>query len=468
MTNTAKILLKILLNGDLHQNDLEKYLDLDLNSIKKNLKILDNYLFSHKLGTIKKYKNVYILEKFNKNSIIPLIELDLLSSKDRQDILCIKLLIDGELNLEKMKLELDISRTTLQKDLKHLKEYLKQNEIKVESKNFKGIFLEKNDRLNIMHILCEKIMGLFIGKEYLTKYQIKLLNEIDTLNISNFFEIFSKITKEFKIDKFKITFYALYSMKCIENLNNFFIYEGDVFQTHQEYSIILEQLEKMKLGLSFEFKKFVATVILKARYFPMFDLNLKKSFDIFIESLELKLELKLDEKENLTKRLTKKYQIGYLNKKYDLFWIRSKIKSNLQIEFANIIQNIINKSNIEMMYGDILGIADEILEFYIEKEYSKKFKLLFIVQNIEGTENIYYKKILNYIRIFYPKIEVYIETTLDFKFGTIGEIQKYDLIISEFENIDFENSKKIYRLNIQEIQSILSETILIKILDKFN
>ncbi|MGL5638951.1 MAG: hypothetical protein ACRCW7_06365, partial [Cetobacterium sp.] len=61
MTNTAKILLKILLNGDLHQNDLERYFDLDLNSIKKNLKILNNYLISHKLGVIKKNKNIYTL-----------------------------------------------------------------------------------------------------------------------------------------------------------------------------------------------------------------------------------------------------------------------------------------------------------------------------------------------------------------------------------------------------------------------
>ncbi|MGL4865688.1 HTH domain-containing protein [Cetobacterium sp.] len=467
MTNTAKILLKILLNGDLHENDLEKYLDLDLNSIKKNLKILDNYLITHKLGSIKKYKNVYILEKTNKNLMISLVKLDLLSSKDRQDILCIKLLLDGELNLEKIKEELGISRTTLQKDLRYLKEYLKYNQIELESKNFKGIFLKKRDSLQIKHILCEKIMHLFVGKEYLTKYQMKLLSKIDILSSSNFFLKFSKITKEFEIGRFAITFYALYSMKCIESLSDSFIYEGDILQVHPEYPIILKQLEKMDLQLSFEFQKFVATVILKARYFPMFDLELKNSFDSFMENLEKILGLKSNEKEKLTKRLIKKYQIGYLNKKYDLFWIRSKIKSNLQVEFANIIQDIILQSKIQMMYGDILGIADVILDFYIEKEYSKKFKLLFIVQNIEGIENTYYKNIFNYIQTFYPKVEVCTETILDFKFGIIQEMEKYDLIVSEFENIDFKNSKKICRLNIEEIQSILSETILTKILIKF-
>ncbi|MGL5596064.1 MAG: HTH domain-containing protein [Cetobacterium sp.] len=468
MTNTAKILLKILLNGNLHQNDLERYLDLDLNSIKKNLKILDNYLLSNRLGTIKRYKDIYTLEKFNKNLIISLVELDILSSKDRQDILCIKLLLNGKLNLEKIKEELNISRTTLQKDLKDLKEYLKQSGIEVESKHFKGIFIQRNQSVIIKHILCEKIMRLFIGKEYLTKYQIKLLKEIDTLNDFDFFEIFSEITKEFKIGKFNITFYALYSMKCIENLDNSFIYEGDIFQTHSEYYNILKKLEKMKLDLSFEFKKFVAVIILKALYFPMFDLNLKNSFNIFIETLEKNLELELHEKRKLIKLLIKKYQIGYLNKKYDLFWIRSKTKSNLQIQFGNIIQNMIEKTNIQMMYGDILGISDVILDFYIEKEYSKKLKLLFIVQNIEGIESSHYKKVFSHIQIFYPKAEIFIETILDLKFGVIKEIEEYDLVISEFENIDFKNSKKLCSLNIQEIQSMISEIILLKILNKFN
>ncbi|MGL4768981.1 MAG: hypothetical protein ACRCW6_01975 [Mycoplasmoidaceae bacterium] len=468
MTNTAKILLKILLNGDLHQNDLERYFDLDLNSIKKNLKILNNYLISHKLGVIKKNKNIYTLEKSKKKLMLSFSELDILSSKDREDILCIRLLLNQELNLEKMRYELSISRTSLQKDLKNLKKNLKKNYIEVESKNFKGIFLKAANSIDVKNILCEKIMQLFIGRDYLTKYQIKLLEEIDVLEINDFFETFSKITKEFKIGKFTLTFYALYSMKCIESLSESFIYEGDVLQNDSEYYLILERLNKMDIDLSLELRKFVATVILKTYHFPRFDLSFKKEFEIFINQLDKVLDLNFDEREKLYNRLLKKYQIGYLNKKYGLFWISSKEKSKLGIELANIIQRIINNSGVEMIYGDILGLSDVIVDFFVEKEYSENFKLLFIVQNIESMDKPYYKTIFNYIKMIYPKVELYIETFLDFKFGVLDNKGSYDLIISEFESIEFKNSKKICRLNIQEVQTILSEVILKKILVKFN
>ncbi|MGL5050477.1 MAG: helix-turn-helix domain-containing protein, partial [Fusobacteriaceae bacterium] len=201
MTNTAKILLKILLHGDLHEDDLEKYFDLDSNSVKKNLKILNDILITEKLGCIQKHNNIYTLQKISNDFSRFLAKLDVLSSQERQDILCIRLLLKNELNLEKLKVEMNISRTTLHNDLNNLKLYLKKNNIEIESKCFKGIFLKNTDAKNIKYILSEKFMALFIGKNFLTKLQKKILEEIDVIDKNKFFKTYSKINDEFKLGK---------------------------------------------------------------------------------------------------------------------------------------------------------------------------------------------------------------------------------------------------------------------------
>ncbi|MGL5798405.1 MAG: hypothetical protein ACRCYT_09395, partial [Cetobacterium sp.] len=220
MTNTAKILLKILLHGDLHEDDLEKYFSLDSASIKRNLQILNDTLILKNLGYITKFENYYTIMNKSSEFSTYLSEIDILSPQERVDILCIKLLLDSNLNLEKMRVDLDLSRTTISIDFKNLKTYLNANDIKVDSKIFKGIFIEDVFNPNIKYILCEKFMTLFINKYFLTKSQNILLKQIDVLDKDEFYNSYIKIVKKFNLITSIYTFYAIYSMRCVEILND--------------------------------------------------------------------------------------------------------------------------------------------------------------------------------------------------------------------------------------------------------
>ncbi|MGL5126317.1 MAG: helix-turn-helix domain-containing protein [Fusobacteriaceae bacterium] len=467
MTNTAKILLKILLHGDLHEDDLEKYFDLDSNSVKKNLKILNDILITEKLGYIQKHNNIYTLQKISNDFSGFLSKLDVLSSQERQDILCIRLLLKNELNLEKLKVEMNISRTTLHNDLNNLKLYLKKNNIEIESKCFKGIFLKNTDAKNIKYILSEKFMALFIGKNFLTKLQKKILEEIDVIDKNKFFKTYSKINDEFKLGKFIFTFYASYSMACVNQLIGPLVFSDCDHSTlnHPELKNISKRLNKLKLDFNSEFKFYLTDIIIKTYYYMTFNSFLNNSFNLFLNKLKDIFELNSNEYNELSNRLIFCYQMGYLNYKYNLFWINLSYKYPHHSEIIDFFSETIKNSNTKMFYSDIALLSNIIIEFLNEKNYSKNFKILFVLVNTNTEQS---QKIDNYLQLFYPEVKFEVKNFLDINYFSNGALNDYNLIISEFQNLDYPNLEKIGRLNILELQNILNEIITKKILLKLN
>ncbi|MGL4868513.1 MAG: hypothetical protein ACRC4S_07730 [Cetobacterium sp.] len=465
MTNTAKTLLKILLHGDLHEDDLEKYLNLDSASIKRNLQILKDTLTSKELGSLKKIDKFYTIKDKNPDFSIYFSEIELLSRKERIDILCIRLLIDGELNLEKMRIQLDLSRTTISVDFKHLKNYLNDNGIEVDSKIFKGVFIVDKFNSNIRFILIEKFITLFINRNFLTKYQNELLNEIDVLDKNDFYKSYCKIVQEFDLITSVYTFYTLYSMRCIEILNSNCIFSKNILTDHPEFENIFERLEKLNLNFSYKFKVFATGVIVRVKYIPMLNHKVEDSFNRLTHSLQTIFDLNTEEKVELAELLLMKYKIGYLNYRYNSFNVSKIERVEKKIKLTDALEKIMSNSNLPMMYRDIHILSDLVLEFFSNKEFSKDFKILFILRIIESD---YCKNIFIKIKALYPNIEFSIDSGLSLKYGNTIDFTRYNLVISEFKDKKLENCVLIGVVNLKEIIAILDTYVLDKMLIKIN
>ncbi|MGL6119691.1 MAG: hypothetical protein ACRC0V_04230, partial [Fusobacteriaceae bacterium] len=122
-------------------------------------------------------------------------------------------------------------------------------------------------------------------------------------------------------------------------------------------------------------------------------------------------------------------------------------------------------SNTKMFYSDIALLSNIIIEFLNEKNYSKNFKILFVLVNTNTEQS---QKIDNYLQLFYPEVKFEVKNFLDINYFSNGALNDYNLIISEFQNLDYPNLEKIGRLNILELQNILNEIITKKILLKLN
>ncbi|MGL5645809.1 hypothetical protein [Cetobacterium sp.] len=461
MSNKAIALLKVLLHGDIHLDEITKYVDLDINSIERNINVLNEYLHEKGIKPIKKVNNMYSLENRDEKFSEFFSKLDILSSRERQDIYCIRLLLDGYINLEKERQAMGVSRTTAIKDLKKVREFLEKNEINVESRNSKGIFLKEVNEGNLYNILCEKIMKLFIDREFLSKQRKELLEEIDILEEERYLEIYSQITEKFKLKKSSFSYYAIYTMAIIEKIKGSIDYDLNGIEKHEEFNETLLEMENIKttIILSSEFKKFLASVALKIRYSCDLNIDLKESYERFINKIQELFELNEKERKELYEQLVNCYAMGYFDKKYGVLWVRKSPNSERCKRLGQIVEETLKDLGIEMIYSDILRLAGCITNFFMLEEYGEGFKVLSVSRNID---NEYSQRVINSMKVFYPKISFTIQSFLEFRFKDRKEIESYDLIISDTESYSIKNLRKVNTLSLREIQRCFIEYVLDK------
>ncbi|MGL4645588.1 hypothetical protein [Cetobacterium sp.] len=461
MSNKAIALLKVLLHGDIHLDEITKYVDLDINSIERNINVLNEYLHEKGIKPIKKVNNMYSLENRDEKFSEFFSKLDILSSRERQDIYCIRLLLDGYINLEKERQAMGVSRTTAIKDLKKVREFLEKNEINVESRNSKGIFLKEINEGNLYNILCEKIMKLFIDREFLSKQRKELLEEIDILEEERYLEIYSQITEKFKLKKSSFSYYAIYTMAIIEKIKGSIDYDLNGIEKHEEFNETLLEMENLKttIILSSEFKKFLASVALKIRYSCDLNIDLKESYERFINKIQELFELNEKERKELYEQLVNCYAMGYFDKKYGVLWVRKSPNSERCKRLGQIVEETLKDLGIEMIYSDILRLAGCITNFFMLEEYGEGFKVLSVSRNID---NEYSQRVINSMKVFYPKISFTIQSFLEFRFKDRKEIESYDLIISDTESYSIKNLRKVNTLSLREIQRCFIEYVLDK------
>ncbi|WP_281699724.1 hypothetical protein [Cetobacterium somerae] len=466
MSNKAIALLKVLLHGDIHLDEITKYVDLDINSIERNINVLNEYLHEKGIKPIRKVNNIYSLENRDEKFSEFFSKLDILSSRERQDIYCIRLLLDGYINLEKERQAMGVSRTTAIKDLKKVREFLEEEGIKVESRNSKGIFLKEINEGNLYNILCEKIMKLFIDREFLSKQRKELLEEIDILEEKEYLKVYSQITEKFKLKKSSFSYYAIYTMAIIEKIKGPINYEINGIESHEEFNETLLEMENIITPIIFssEFKRFLASVALKIRYNCDLNNPLKESYKKFINKVQEIFKLDEKEKKKLCSQLVTCYTMGYLDKKYGVLWVRKSPNSERCKRLGQIVEEILKELGIDMIYSDVLRLAGCITNFFMLEEYVEGFKVLSVSRNID---NEYSQRVIEAMKVFYPKISFTTESFLEFRFKSKEEIDSYNLIISDTESYSIKTLRKVNTLSLREIQRCFIEYVLDKRFENF-
>lgn len=466
MSNKAIALLKVLLHGDIHLDEITKYVDLDINSIERNINVLNEYLHEKGIKPIRKVNKIYSLENRDEKFSEFFSKLDILSSRERQDIYCIRLLLDGYINLEKERQAMGVSRTTAIKDLKKVREFLEEEGIKVESRNSKGIFLKEINEGNLYNILCEKIMKLFIDREFLSKQRKELLEEIDILEEKEYLKVYSQITEKFKLKKSSFSYYAIYTMAIIEKIKGPINYEINGIENHEEFNETLLEMENIITPIIFssEFKRFLASVALKIRYNCDLNNPLKESYKKFINKVQEIFKLDEKEKKKLCSQLVTCYTMGYLDKKYGVLWVRKSPNSERCKRLGQIVEEILKELGIDMIYSDVLRLAGCITNFFMLEEYVEGFKVLSVSRNID---NEYSQRVIEAMKVFYPKISFTTESFLEFRFKSKEEIDSYNLIISDTESYSIKTLRKVNTLSLREIQRCFIEYVLDKRFENF-
>ncbi|MGL5356369.1 MAG: hypothetical protein ACRDAQ_07500, partial [Cetobacterium sp.] len=384
-------------------------------------------------------------------------KLDILSSEQRQNILCTKLLLNGYINLEKEREKIGISRTTAIKDLKVVKEQLLKSDIFLESKNSKGIFIQTNEESKVNRILCENLIRLFVDRDFLCMQRKELLEEINILNEEKYVKIYKEITEVFKIRKSIIAFYAIYSLALIEKHKGFLeIVKKEKNHKEIEIEVILENTNFAK-ELSQNIKEKIIEIVLKTKCYKSSSCIINKYLNAFIGEMKQTFRMCKSETERLEKAIANYFIIGYTDKKYGVLWVRKKPHSLRCQKLASVVEDILDKIGLEMMYSDVLRLSGSISNFFLDEQHINGFKVLSVSRNLDEEYNC---KVIKSMKELYPELNFESESLLDFRFRSEEDILSYDLIISDTESYKIKNLLKVNSLSVKEIQRCFIEYVL--------
>lgn len=419
--------------------ELEKILKLKRRSILTNINIINKFLQGKGLnGIIKEGEILYLHEK----EIIKVKNLEIntyIDFNERKDYIILNLLLSNKIILNNIFEELDITRRTLNHDLKKIKDYLKIYKLKLISLPSKGIFLVGNES-DIRELLSNYLIKFMIQKSEHHKLLINLIDKIFSKQEMIFVErIVLNLTKKMNIEFPIEYFYKIVSVILVHRYREkLFIGQDKVYVTSNKLIKDKNYEEVIKFLKNEELKKLnpyeldsIAEVIL----FLLEDKNintLDNSTRVFLKMLEIKLNKDIPVNKIFLTKLSTIIKIAKFKVEFNFIKTKDVCKlSKNYLEYFHYVEYIIKRIIPEVQIEDIIYLT-----IFLKNELDNlklnddKYKKIIIVDN--SFNNVYGDICSKYLERNY-----YVNVLNIIKSYHIKDILKLDLKIDLFLSLDF-------------------------------
>lgn len=437
-------------------------------------------------------------------------EVEKISKEEREDYILTKLLFDGKINLKRLTEELDVSRTTIKKDLASLEKRIGRSGIKIIANS---LYFPVNDEFEKRKLLIDT----------LDKYIDEYINGLgDNMVISTLKKMFTK-QEQLLIERF-LKNISEHNLKANKLYKTFYMYLIITIQRIRTNNLILKNENANFLKTTGEYEKINKEIVLLEKNFEVLFIENEKlqitdfliglfsySYNTSIFDVWIKINMFIKE---MIKNVGSKLGMNLENDSWLLEGLINHIKPAIYR-----IRNEINLKSMEVYYEEareiyprlFMIIREELktLEKVINIEFPENELLLFLIHfqaalernknNSEkiknvllvciggyGTTNILaYKlqkayeleeiKIISYLEIdkSYKNIDAVITTT-DLNINVKENISVPVIKVSPFlteKDMSILNghgfSRKQNTYNISEIEKQMKDSIDIKNKDKF-
>lgn len=354
-----------------------------------------------------------------------------IEENDRQNYILMLFLNSDIINLNKIGVELDVTRRTISQDLSKIKVFLKQFNLTYSSLNSKGIELigSEESKRKLFHLI---LFSFFLERDYLPDIFNPIFDQFNNIITEEIQDRVKKRLSENDVKKhtyiIRKIFIIIY-IGLVRNKNLFqFRYElnyiKDILKKNQNNNLVktynsdfhkvkeflnyvnentdfyLEIPEKSYVGLSIRFAliRFKNQFGIKEIYLlnKNFDDNYKVIFNVLMNIIEKYFNNNIDSLDKISIFLILK---DYLYRKTD--------KKTKRIIVYDTFQNIILeeiKDELEVKIGKI----DDMVSIYYLKNYVKNnnVKNILIFENIQLNEYMDEKNKINTVRCAFPLGEV--------------------------------------------------------------
>lgn len=427
MNHTNYVILKLLFQQPLKEIELLKYLNIRITTLRKAILEINMKLVELKLPVIEKKNYIYriFLSKKERNFFYK--SCNEYSRNQRVNYLSLKILIEKSLNLETELNLLNISRSTITRDILIVKNKLKEKKICLISKRWEGVFYKVQDENSFYECVCELLITLYseynnlpgILKAYLEFIQPK---KIET-TLSELFQVFDY----FNLQTGNMTIrYFLALNVCFSKFKNFYLnnvlnYTEKIKNT-SSYKIFYSRITTIK-NLNEKSYPYICMIIYDTASKTFY---LEKEFEDQVNLYCKYFNLTLDSNERYL--LNFFLYLSSFRYKHDLYDVKNiYLTSESDNKILKELEKFLKKIGLNMLYGDLLELMDFTKYFFIKNNKNNYKRILILKMDINIS---YYIDIRERLKQNYPnfifeiKPHAYIYVTENIK-------ESYDLVLSD-------------------------------------
>ncbi|MDX8335255.1 BglG family transcription antiterminator [Candidatus Cetobacterium colombiensis] len=426
MNTTVTNILKLLAQSKMSAEDIMYYVDVEKSAIQKSVNQLNELLETLNLNTIKKEKDHYILKLQKKDLEYLYSNMKFLTTDEKIDYLYLKFIYKGFLNLEKEKEILDISRSTVLRCFKDVKETLDKNGSNYDYIYSKGLKLNNIGEKEKAYF-CKKLIKYFIENSYMSSPLRDLIEEIRGAKVEDRVIKVSTILERLNI----ITTYPFIAFlisleSCIKVFNGFEKYYEKEGEKDEEFKHIINIVQEVGKDFDLKYSEQITRCLKNYVFKQSLEPNLKDKTNLIIE--KLKLFFNIDHFENeLEEVLFFKIYIA-------LFKYENKILRINQVDFNSnkkkvlkVLNSILKELDTEIYHYDKYLIINILRDVVVTKKILEVKKVLIIFNELALVERNFFK---NSLKRVLPHITFDFQTNLECKDKIETYKKRYNYILS--------------------------------------
>lgn len=462
MNSTNVNILKLLSQGSFSTDLLALYVNVERNSIQKNIVQINEFLKDNCLNQIE-VKNSEIHLTLNRTQWETIFSRkDFITSDEILDYLFIKFIHNKFINLEVEKEILDLSRSSIVRYFKEIKKILDASETTYNYQSGKGVRVTHiSDECK--SIFCKKLIKFFINGDFTLKKDTLLAH---VLNEYNFITLFEKL-------------YVILKRSGVSSTNFIISFLSTLFVLSKSAGVFNLEVDEIDYSQHSSLKKFIKTIMsgysdeyVNQLFF--FIVNIKSNKSFFEKEIGYKgstLVNKIKEKLNFSNLdldleciLLRKICISFF--KYDNQILKVK---NIPINKSDeklivVLDRILTELDFKLFFHDKISIVSILKKIIIEHNKNLVKDVLLLFNEITISDDHYLK---NNLRLKAPDINFHIEPAFLYKLNTSINNTKYNLVLSD-ESYTYQNIKLLNSYNYLNILNLVDNHILEEVLKSLN
>ncbi|MGL5544692.1 MAG: hypothetical protein ACRDB6_06260, partial [Cetobacterium sp.] len=458
MNSTNVNILKLLSQGNFSTDSLALYVNVERNSIQKNIVQINEFLKDNSFNTIEVKNSQFSLTLTREQWESIFSRKDFITSNEILDYLFIKFIHNKFINLEVEKEILDLSRSSIVRYFKEIKKILDTSGTIYSYQSGKGVALTYiSDECK--HIFCKKLVKFFINGDFTLKNDSLLGNVLAEYDFIKLFEKLYMVLKKGKVSSTNFIISFLSTLFVLNKTFGGFDLRVPILE-YNDYSDLREFIaETMKeYDKSYQEQAFTFVVNVKNNL-SFFEKEIGGKGDLLISKIKERLNFSnLDS--YLESILLRKVCISFFKYENKILRVKNIPIDKSDEKLLSIIDDVLKELNYKLFFHDKISIVSILKKIMIEHNKNLVKDVLLLFNEITISDDHYLK---HNLKVKAPDINFHIEPAFLYKLNTTTYNCKYNLVLSDESHI-YQNIKLLNSYNYLNILNLIDNHILEQVL----